>query len=302
MAFLDNSGDIILDAVLTDAGRKRMAEGNFRISKFALGDDEIDYTLYNPDATVPDSNILGTPILEAFTDNASGLKSKLLTLPTDLDTLYLPSIKLKKTGTHQPASGDTFYVAVDQNTLTQLTADNVTTGVMTFSPSLDADNQASVMVHQGIDNTEAGSPTSKMSQDFPQLLETQYIVEIDNLLGKIYSINNVPANDSYIDDDNIASYFFVSTAGTTNDFITEFNIDTNTTSVESPIAGPKGTKFNFKVKPTTNLQTNTAPFNQLGSIVDINGFTYQYIDTNVRIMGAQTGYRIDVPIRFLKLQ
>ena len=47
MGFLDNSGDIILDAVLTDLGRKRMADGNFRITKFALGDDEIDYSLYN---------------------------------------------------------------------------------------------------------------------------------------------------------------------------------------------------------------------------------------------------------------
>jgi len=49
MAFLDNSGDIILDAVLTDVGRKRMAAGNFRITKFTLGDDEIDYSLYNKD-------------------------------------------------------------------------------------------------------------------------------------------------------------------------------------------------------------------------------------------------------------
>jgi len=41
MAFLDNSGDIILDAVLTDTGRHRMAmgDGSFRITKFALGDD-----------------------------------------------------------------------------------------------------------------------------------------------------------------------------------------------------------------------------------------------------------------------
>ena len=37
MSFLDNSGDIILDAVLTDTGRKRMAAGNFSISKFGLG-------------------------------------------------------------------------------------------------------------------------------------------------------------------------------------------------------------------------------------------------------------------------
>ena len=48
MAFLDNSGDIILDAVLTDAGRARLArgDGSFRIVKFALGDDEINYGAY----------------------------------------------------------------------------------------------------------------------------------------------------------------------------------------------------------------------------------------------------------------
>ena len=47
MGFLDNSGDIILDAVLTDLGRKRMADGNFSITKFGCGDDEINYNLYD---------------------------------------------------------------------------------------------------------------------------------------------------------------------------------------------------------------------------------------------------------------
>ncbi|HAI19160.1 MAG TPA: hypothetical protein DCM10_14685, partial [Xanthomarina gelatinilytica] len=49
MSFLDNSGDIILDAVLTDAGRERLArgDGSFKIVKFAFGDDEIDYANYN---------------------------------------------------------------------------------------------------------------------------------------------------------------------------------------------------------------------------------------------------------------
>ncbi len=38
MGFLDNSGDIILDAVLTDTGRMRLAkgDGSFKIVKFAL--------------------------------------------------------------------------------------------------------------------------------------------------------------------------------------------------------------------------------------------------------------------------
>ena len=43
MAFLDNSGDIILDAVLTDVGRKRMAEGNFNIVKFLLNFQFINF-------------------------------------------------------------------------------------------------------------------------------------------------------------------------------------------------------------------------------------------------------------------
>ena len=49
MAFLDNSGDIILDAVLTDTGRARLAKGDgtFKIAKYALADDEIDYELYD---------------------------------------------------------------------------------------------------------------------------------------------------------------------------------------------------------------------------------------------------------------
>ena len=49
MAFLDNSGDIVLDAVLTELGRKKLAQGNgtFNITKFAVADDEIDYRLFN---------------------------------------------------------------------------------------------------------------------------------------------------------------------------------------------------------------------------------------------------------------
>ena len=34
MAFQNNSGDIILDVVLTDEGRRRLAEGDFQITKF----------------------------------------------------------------------------------------------------------------------------------------------------------------------------------------------------------------------------------------------------------------------------
>ncbi len=86
MAFLDNSGDIILDAVLTDTGRLRLAQGDgsFKITKFALGDDEINYTNYDKNhasgSAYYDLTILQTPVLEAFTNNTSNLKTKLITM------------------------------------------------------------------------------------------------------------------------------------------------------------------------------------------------------------------------------
>ena len=131
MAFLDNSGDIILDAVLTDTGRARLArgDGTFKIAKFALADDEIDYDLYDSSAaegsTHYDLNILMTPVLEAFTNNVSSMKSKLISIPRT-NLLYLPSLKLNEDNEfplNKRHSGlDTFLVAVDNDTETKFDA------------------------------------------------------------------------------------------------------------------------------------------------------------------------------------
>ena len=49
MGYLDNS-IVTVDAILTKKGRELLAkgDGSFKITQFALADDEIDYTLYNP--------------------------------------------------------------------------------------------------------------------------------------------------------------------------------------------------------------------------------------------------------------
>ena len=99
MAFLDNSGDIILDAVLTDTGRMRLAkgDGSFRITKFALGDDEIDYSLYDKNnangSAYYDLQILQTPIFEAFTNNIASLNSRLISISRN-NLLFLPVLKV----------------------------------------------------------------------------------------------------------------------------------------------------------------------------------------------------------------
>jgi hypothetical protein len=299
MAFLDNSGDIILDAVLTDAGRYKLArgDGSFRITKFALADDEIDYSLYNYSdsrgSAYYDIDILSTPILEAFTDNMSGLKSKLISIPRN-NALYLPVIKLNQLeqGAELHPSG-AFFVASDSETETYFN-DTVRQGVI-----LGVSNSGSyVRLDQGLDTTEIPS----INQIDSDLLETQYIIEIDNRLGRVVSKDGATAQVSYIDDDNIASYYFTLNTDTTY-------IERNVTNQLTPdqlqvIAGPRGTILRFRIASSLDLQTSTFLFQRLGDTATINtddGLQqFYYIDTNVRVTGASTGSRIDIPVRFIK--
>ena len=86
MAYLNNSV-VTVDAILTTKGRELLAksDGSFRITQFALADDEIDYTLYNP--THPSGSayygeaINNMPLLEAFPQETQIMKYKLTTLP-----------------------------------------------------------------------------------------------------------------------------------------------------------------------------------------------------------------------------
>lgn len=86
MGYLNNTA-VTVDAILTKKGRELLArgDGSFRITQFALSDDEIDYTLYNP--THPSGSafygeaIENMPLLEAFPDETQIMKYKLVTLP-----------------------------------------------------------------------------------------------------------------------------------------------------------------------------------------------------------------------------
>ena len=97
MGYLNNSV-ITVDAILTKKGRELLAknDGSFRITQFALSDDEIDYTLYNP--THPSGSayygeaIDNMPLLEAFPDEQQIMKYKLVTLPRG--TAKLPVLDL----------------------------------------------------------------------------------------------------------------------------------------------------------------------------------------------------------------
>jgi hypothetical protein len=84
MGYLDNS-IVTVDAILTTKGRQLLSQGNFLITQFALADDEVDYTLYNP--THPSGSafygqaIENMPLLEAIPNETQVMKYKLITLP-----------------------------------------------------------------------------------------------------------------------------------------------------------------------------------------------------------------------------
>jgi hypothetical protein len=86
MGYLNNSV-VTVDAILTNKGRELLArgDGSFKITQFALSDDEIDYTLYNPShpsgSAFYGQAIENMPLLEAFPETTQNLRYKLVTLP-----------------------------------------------------------------------------------------------------------------------------------------------------------------------------------------------------------------------------
>jgi len=86
MGYLNNQ-IITVDAILTKKGRELLAknDGSFRITQFSLSDDEIDYTLFNPNnpsgSAYYGQAIEGMPLLEAFSDETQIMKYQLTTLP-----------------------------------------------------------------------------------------------------------------------------------------------------------------------------------------------------------------------------
>jgi hypothetical protein len=97
MGYLDNSS-VTVDAILTLKGRELLAQGSsaFNIVQFALGDDEIDYRLWNPEHPLGTSfygaAIESLPITEAIPDETQALRYKLLTLPKQTNAIPVISV------------------------------------------------------------------------------------------------------------------------------------------------------------------------------------------------------------------
>jgi len=328
MAFLDNSGDIILDAVLTETGRQRMAQGNFRISKFALGDDEIDYSLYNKNhvsgSPFYDLEILQTPIFEAQTDLGINYG---LTTADNKSLLYLP-VLLQNTKTPVPniavpsvKNPDMIYIA---DTTTATTINLLKTSQLGNTRYFMVSGQTTgpaIVLETGIDSPDiAGDTTNKRTYlESNNLIDNFFIIEYDNrvfnsVLGSkrggrfsnqqngpgpvslSYTLERSPTISTFTQLKNRSA---ARVAAIPDEVVYKSTNSPADTEV-SPIRGPRGSVvvFNMDLRPDL-----TPTYQKLGSrdVDEFNTATlYDRVDTSVRVTGATTGVQQTVNFRVIK--
>ena len=147
MGYLNNS-TITVDAILTKKGRELLARGKdeFKITQFALADDEIDYDLWNPAHPLGSdyygSIIENLPLVEASADESNIMRYKLVTLPKK--TARIPVISVPQSSITLTSPGQVFTIVP---TTTNFTSGNATLG---YTAILSNSDVATLQVAQPV--------------------------------------------------------------------------------------------------------------------------------------------------------
>jgi len=324
MGFLDNSGDIILDAVLTETGRKRLATGNFSISKFALGDDEIDYKLYQKNNTSGsayyDLEIMQTPVLEAFTQRNANINYGLITIP-NRNLLYMPTILRNEKIPSISVSDkhNVIYLAVNDG----VTYDALVTGfggVKGGGPDFVLESGMatgrSIVLESGLDTAEiSGTPANQQNYIISQgLKEKAFQIATDARFfvgvwgpgpGSVFNNNggnggeivkfNLTATNPTGADNTLKNYSLAAIAAVNNAVYYRTN-DARVDTATSVIKGPRSaaTALMFTVKPLAS--NDFIRFGSTGQTVAGAAGTYSYIDSVVYVRGLYAEHQLSVRI------
>ena len=218
MAFLDNSGDIILDAVLTETGRKLLSSGGgIRISKFALGDDEINYGLFDKNhpsgSAYYDLEILQTPVFEAVSQINANINYGLLTF-ANKSIMYMPEFVQNtkdNAGNFATPHQKLYYLAVNEETATTLEQDGAIFG---SSPQkvirAGATNTRAVTYELGINSSEISKNSTTKSQYITNIgmTDNNFSVSVNGLfLDLVMALpSNGPSYKNDLTTNSLASY------------------------------------------------------------------------------------------------
>jgi len=192
MGYLNNTV-VTVDAILTDVGRQLLAQqnGQFQITQFALADDEIDYTLYNP--THPSGSafygqaIANMPLLEAFPQATQTMKYKLITLPRGTAKLPILALGYSTIILKQGASlaitpqtlnylgGDTYETSGYTATISDVRLMSTFEGVGITTPTVTALNAANqtTTIGTSVSRTVVGSTINLRATTINTLFGTQ---------------------------------------------------------------------------------------------------------------------------------
>jgi hypothetical protein len=181
MGFLrHDTNDVMLDAVLTDKGRELLAaqDGSFRIAKFALSDEDVDYNIIQEFGRVVGKEKIekNTPVLEALTTTSLSQKNSLISISSNNSTLsYLPVSTLTGTG----FTGNVLKLDITNGS----TPDN---SEVTVTQSIDT---SVLVVPQDVVNH---SYTIEMSNLFLNIVDESY----DNVTSNNVASYTLPADDT----------------------------------------------------------------------------------------------------------
>jgi len=156
MGYLDNS-TVTVDAILTLKGRELLAKGEsqFKITQFALGDDEIDYSLWNTDHPLGTDYygiiIENMPIVEAIPDETQALRSKLITLKKGATNIPVVSAGAQQSFTFTGAPGQQWVIKPS----TSINGANATYG---YTAVLSDNTAATIVASRPLTNS-VNSPT-----------------------------------------------------------------------------------------------------------------------------------------------
>ena len=321
MAFLDNSGDIILDAVLTDIGRKRMAAGNFKITRFALGDDEINYGLYNKDhpsgSAYYDLEVLQSPILEAFTHVNASINYGLVSYARN-DLLYLPTMVINTANVHELRTvkstvTNVIYLPTGKQTLTgkatRMALGESIGGVGTpdYTNILGANNGSDgfVVVETGLNTAADGLAATQANQatylSQVGLLDGQFIISYDRrfLIGPtsapgttmnsdVVSVSGWTSTNGSQNEQSMSDYLSTAVPAVTTRLYASSNTNSNYNAQDkTTFTGPRGAMCFLSFLNRNECEIDQEIFRRFGTINsamiagDGTGQTYDYIDTIV---------------------
>lgn len=338
MAFQNTAGTIILDAVLTDIGRKRMVQGNFKVTKFALGDDEINYALRSPskDSFSVHAGLKNTPLFEAFAAENAAINYGLVNYPR-MDVYYVPELVVNTTGIAESATpvavdgtpsikSGVYYMSVNSETTTKLKSIMGTEGTLESNEL----TKTKLLIESGINNATDGElPCDKLAKERfllnMNLYDQYFMIYCDSRF-----IENVLSchMDSYIKDDSTYSIYMnfeplkrnvkVSLASIVDKFDAyrlegvdnRLYMAQESTKARpgSMLKGPRATmlalNFNIWNELCGDSKTTSADkyyiFGKRSQTLFGGSDKYDYIDTTIYIEGLASNAGLRVPLRIIR--